>query len=208
MDCRRSPTLVAGGSVTVGVVDDGIKGEVIVSIGQLDGVDAPTVTVTESQEGLEAANIGISAGVVDITGDDDGINASGNGGTGPDRGTEYVEQDEMADTGERLEITGGTVMVVAGFDGLDSNGSLTISGGSVDITAVQRGGEDRSTPTAASMWPKGRNRERFGLGSVDSRHARRARRHGRTPGWRHGPGDPASAPSGMPARPHPPPGDP
>lgn len=135
-------TVIGGGSVTVGVVDDGIKAEVIVSIGQFDGVDAPTVTVTESEEGLEAANIGISAGVVDINANDDGINASGNAELQARiAGTEFVEPDEMADTGERLEITGGTVTVVAGFDGLDSNGSLTISGGSVDITSAQTGGE-------------------------------------------------------------------
>lgn len=198
-------TVVAGGSVTVGVVDDGIKGEVIVSIGQLDGVDAPTVTVTESQEGLEAANIGISAGVVDITGDDDGINASGNGELQARiAGTEYVEQDEMADTGERLEITGGTVMVVAGFDGLDSNGSLTISGGSVDITAVQRGGEGpidanggvdvaEGVVTAnGSAWDPSTAVMPGGPGGMAE-----------PPGGGTAPGDPASAPSGMPARPAP-----
>lgn len=139
-------TVIAGGSVTAAVVDDGVKAEVIVSIGLVsddaEPASAPTVTVTASTEGIEAANIGISAGTVDVTASDDGINASGNAELQAlIAGTAYVEGDAEADTGERLEITGGTVTVRAGFDGLDSNGSLTITGGTVDITSAANGGE-------------------------------------------------------------------
>lgn len=139
-------TVIAGGSVTASVVDDGVKAEVIVSIGLVsddaDPASAPTVTVTASTEGIEAANIGISAGTVDVTASDDGINASGNAELQAlIAGTEYVEGNPEADTGERLEISGGTVTVRAGFDGLDSNGSVMITGGAVDITSAANGGE-------------------------------------------------------------------
>lgn len=138
----QTDTVIAGGSVTVDAVDDGIKGEVTVSIGRgVEGVD-PVVIVAASTEGLEAANIGISAGVITITASDDGINASGNAELQAlINGTEYVEGNREADTGERLEISGGEVTIVAGSDGLDSNGTITITGGTVDITAVDRGGD-------------------------------------------------------------------
>lgn len=135
-------TVIASGSVTVDVADDGIKGEAIVAIGEIDGHDAPTVTVTQSEEGIEAANIGISAGTIDVTAADDGINASGNGELQAlISGTEYVAGNREADSGERLEITGGTLTVRAGTDGLDSNGSITVSGGEVDITSADNGGD-------------------------------------------------------------------
>lgn len=135
-------TVIGGGAVTAAVGDDGVKGEVTVSIGETDRIDAPTVTITQAEEGIEAANISISAGVVDVTAADDGINASGNGELQAlIAGTEYVAENREADSGERLEITGGTVTVVAGFDGLDSNGTVTASGGEVDITSADNGGD-------------------------------------------------------------------
>ncbi|MGD9606391.1 MAG: carbohydrate-binding domain-containing protein [Leucobacter sp.] len=138
-------TVVVGGSVVASVVDDGVKGEVIVSIGESAdaGAEAPNVTVSASTEGIEAANIGISAGTIDVTASDDGINASGNAELQARIvGTEFTGvADREADTGERLEISGGTVTIVAGFDGLDSNGSLTISGGTVTITSAANGGD-------------------------------------------------------------------
>jgi hypothetical protein len=135
-------TIIAGGDITVAAADDGVKAEAVVAIGEEDGSETPTITVTDSEEAIEAANIGISAGTIDVTAADDGINASGNGELQAlIAGTEYGSGDREADSGERLEITGGTITVVAGFDGLDSNGSITISGGTVDITSADNGGD-------------------------------------------------------------------
>lgn len=136
-------TVIAGGTVAASVVDDGVKGEVIVSIGGIADTEAPVVTVTASTEGIEAANIGIGGGTVDVTASDDGINASGNAELQAlIAGTEFAGvADREADTGERLEISGGTVTIVAGADGLDSNGSITITGGSVTITSAANGGD-------------------------------------------------------------------
>ena len=139
--------VIAGGSVTASVADDGVKGEAIVSVGSAsadaDAADSPQVTVTASTEAMEAANVGISAGVVDLTASDDGINASGNAELQAlIEGAEFAGvADREADTGERLEILGGDVTVQAGADGLDSNGSVTVSGGRVTITSAANGGD-------------------------------------------------------------------
>lgn len=136
-------TVIAGGTVTASVVDDGVKGEVIVSIGGIADTEAPVVTVTASTEGIEAANIGISGGAVEVIASDDGINASGNAELQSlIAGTEFAGvADREADTGERLEVSGGTITIVAGADGLDSNGTVTVTGGSVTITSAANGGD-------------------------------------------------------------------
>lgn len=117
--------VITGGTIGVDVADDGIKGETIVSVG------GGEVVVTRSTEAMEAANIGVFAGTIDLTASDDGINGSGLN-TG---------QDREADTGERVEISGGAVTIAAGKDGIDSNGSVTVSGGTVVITSAANGGD-------------------------------------------------------------------
>ncbi|MFC5337013.1 carbohydrate-binding domain-containing protein [Leucobacter denitrificans] len=143
----QTDTIIAGGSLAVSAADDGVKGEVILSVG--DG----QVTVTESTEAMEAAYIGISGGTIDLTASDDGINASGatelgaadsgaaepaaESAVGPGGG---MAGGGMADTGERLEISGGSVTVDAEGDGIDSNGSLSISGGDTVVYGPTRAG--------------------------------------------------------------------
>lgn len=122
----QTDTVVTGGNITMSVADDGVKGEQIVSLAGGD------ITVASSYEGIEAINIAIFAGNIDVTASDDGINASGLNTGGQDRET---------DTGERLEISGGTITVDAGFDGLDSNGTITVSGGDITITSADNGGD-------------------------------------------------------------------
>ncbi len=136
-------TIIEGGSVTVDAIDDGVKAEVIVSIGEPGATTDPEVIVTSSTEGIEAANIGINGGVVDVIASDDAINASGNAELRAlMSGTEYVDdgRDEFMDTGERLEITGGSVTVNAEGDGIDSNGSLIFAGGDTIVYGPTAGG--------------------------------------------------------------------
>src|SRR5699024_369569 len=124
------------------------------------GHRGPRVTVTASTEAVEAANIRIESGVVDLTASDDGINASGNadlqelmngtdsaedsGATGEaDTSEDPARQGGpgmFADTGERLEIAGGDVTIDAEGDGIDSNGTLTITGGEIVVYGPTRGG--------------------------------------------------------------------
>lgn len=140
----QTDAVIAGGEVTASVADDGVKGEVIVSVGTFERGESPIVTVTASTEAVEAANIGISDGTLDLTASDDGINASGNAELQATMaGEEYVDDgsDEMMDTGERLEISGGSVTIDAEGDGIDSNGTLTISGGDVTVYGPTSGAD-------------------------------------------------------------------
>ena len=109
---------IAGGMVTVSAADDGIHCDRVLRIGA-SGTDGPTVTVEKCCEGLEAAELYIASGTVTIHAEDDCLNAANSDLTGYD----FV-----------LDISGGTlVMDTTSGDGVDSNGTLTISGGSVTV---------------------------------------------------------------------------
>ena len=109
---------VSGGGITVKSGDDGLHADNTLTIE--DG----TIVVEESCEGLEAIDLTINGGTIDVTASDDGLNAAGSsvdGGFGT----------AGADT---LTVNGGTLTVNASGDGLDSNGALTINGGTVYVS--------------------------------------------------------------------------
>ena len=109
---------ITSGTVTVSAADDGIHCDRVLRIGA-SGTDGPTVTVEKCCEGLEAAELYIVSGTVVIHAEDDCLNAANSDLTGYD----FV-----------LDISGGTlVMDTTSGDGIDSNGTLTISGGSVTV---------------------------------------------------------------------------
>lgn len=154
--------LIAGGSIHIACADDGIHagGNVAVKGGD--------VVISKSHEGIEGATITVSGGSVDVTAEDDGFNAAdgsgdmggmfggGRGGMGrglgggmsepPDigpGGTSDGTSNGTPDIGEDsvyILISGGTVHVNAGGDGLDSNGSLYISGGVTYVDGPENSG--------------------------------------------------------------------
>ncbi|MBR0484604.1 MAG: carbohydrate-binding domain-containing protein, partial [Oscillospiraceae bacterium] len=86
-------------------------------------VSGGIVNITQSYEGIEASDILISGGTINLTSSDDGFNAS-----------DGSQQGAMGNAVNcSLEISGGYVHVNADGDGLDSNGAMTISGGTVIV---------------------------------------------------------------------------
>lgn len=106
---------IAGGNFTINAGDDGIQGTTTVTI------DKGTFDIT-SVEGIEGTSVKINDGTVKISASDDGINAAA--------------KSTACDVA--IEINGGSTSITMGSgdtDALDANGSLTINGGTVDITA-------------------------------------------------------------------------
>lgn len=87
--------------------------------------------ILKSYEGLEASVIDISGGNISIVSDDDGFNAS----DGSSEGARGQSID-----GVEINISAGVIYVNAEGDGLDSNGKLTIKGGTVTIDGPAIGG--------------------------------------------------------------------
>ena len=107
---------ITGGSFVIRAGDDAVHAE---SLLQIDG---GSLDITAA-EGLEATYIHINDGQINISATDDGVNAAR-------KSSAYTPT---------VEISGGTLTVTMGpgdTDGIDSNGNLIITGGTVNVTAA------------------------------------------------------------------------
>ena len=127
---------IADGTYTLATGDDGVHADDALT------VNGGTSTVTESYEGLEGLTVTINDGTIDITARDDGINTAGGTdqsgfGTFGDhfKGMDSAddETEETTDNEMWMELNGGYIHILAGGDGVDSNGDLTINGGEIYI---------------------------------------------------------------------------
>ncbi len=139
---------VEGGRFQIATGDDGFHADETLTVagGQID--------ISRSYEGLEALHLEISGGEIRLIASDDGLNAAGGqdgsgfGGprpgdrfSGPGRGMGGRAGGQQAEGGSSgsILISGGTVDITASGDGLDANGSLQISGGSVTVCGPSQG---------------------------------------------------------------------
>lgn len=105
---------IKGGTFNIKAGDDAIHATTTLQI------DGGTFNITAA-EGLEATVIKINDGTVSINASDDGINAAKKSST----------------TTPLVEINGGKITITMGqgdTDGIDSNGNITINGGTVSVT--------------------------------------------------------------------------
>ncbi len=109
---------ILSGNVTVSAADDGIKSDYVLNIGE-QGTEGPAILVSQSNEGIEAATVNIYSGSITVHSSDDGINAGNS---------------DLSGYSFSCNIYGGTLCVDAsGGDGIDSNGTLTLAGGNVQV---------------------------------------------------------------------------
>ena len=115
--CNANLTLSAGDDGITASNDEGMS---------FIYVESGVITIPNCYEGLEAIQITIAGGTIDIDPTDDGINANGNGGN------------------SLITITGGDITVTddngRDADGIDSNGDIYISGGRLFVSVSQSGG--------------------------------------------------------------------
>ncbi|MBQ6067558.1 MAG: carbohydrate-binding domain-containing protein [Clostridia bacterium] len=105
---------IAGGTFTIDANDDAVHANTLLQI------DNGAFAITAA-EGLEATYIQINGGDISISASDDGVNATR-------KSSAYTPT---------VEITGGTLTIVMGAgdtDGVDANGNIIITGGTVDVT--------------------------------------------------------------------------
>lgn len=119
--------LFQNSAVTASTGDDGMHADNRLEIA------GGSVSVLSSYEGIEAGEIVISGGVIDVTATDDGLNAAGGRDASSLGGRPGMNAFD-ADASKTITITGGTVNVNAAGDGIDSNGSITMAGGEVYVS--------------------------------------------------------------------------
>ena len=146
-----SGILISNGRITIDSADDSIHSDtsVIINGGTFElasGDDAvhaeDTLTIkdcnmniSKSYEGLEAQELYVKGGTIVLNSTDDGLNASG----GTDSSGMKGGRDGMSGGGKQssgngvIEISGGNLTIYASGDGLDSNGTLTISDGYIYV---------------------------------------------------------------------------
>lgn len=131
-DCIHSGATVSvtAGKLTLSSSDDGVHADSSLS------VSGGELTVTKSYEGLEAFIVDVSGGTLNVAASDDGINAAGDTG---DSSTRQSPWSNSSSTGT-LRISGGNIYVNCSGDGLDSNGSLYVSGGYTIVEGPTNGG--------------------------------------------------------------------
>lgn len=123
---------LTNGSFTMASGDDGVHSDQTLTI------EGGSIHVTESYEGLEGANIVINGGDIQVVSTDDGVNAAG--GSDNDNETQRSPDHFMQGGDYSLKIHGGTILIDAKGDGLDSNGTVEMDGGSVVVFGPSDGG--------------------------------------------------------------------
>ena len=151
---------IDGGSFQLSSGDDGIHAEAYLNI------NGGTTTIAESYEGLEAAQIHISGGTSQVSSSDDGLNATGGSSFELVDGLLVLKDISSSDTEQTfggrggmfevedncdIIISGGNLTVTtSNGDGIDSNGSLNVSGGTVLVFGSSSGGEGALDYTGSS----------------------------------------------------------
>jgi hypothetical protein len=143
----NSNITIKGGAFTLASGDDGVHADSTLAI------SGGTINVTKSYEGLEGSDINISGGNVVVHATDDGINAAG-GTNGSTEGGRFGKDQFSTGSAHKMLISGGTVTVFSGSDGLDSNGTLEVSGGTVAIFIyAPRDGDATDTDNGGTIIP-------------------------------------------------------
>lgn len=109
---------IAGADLTIHAGDDGVTASNDDNTSYFY-MESGSITIPSCYEGIEAIDVIINGGSIDITPTDDGINANGYGTS-------------------TITIAGGDIRIVnptgRDADGLDSNGSIIITGGNLFIS--------------------------------------------------------------------------
>ena len=144
--------LITGGNITVDCTDDALHSNTALQIdnGNLylsandDGVHAEnsviinggTIEIAKSYEGVEAIEITVNGGTIRLNSSDDGLNACGGSsmmGGGFGRPGQSSESTTATDETPLLTFHGGYTVVNASGDGIDSNGCINVTGGTVIV---------------------------------------------------------------------------
>lgn len=124
---------ISNGNLTIATGDDGIHANSGLKI------SGGIINVTESYEGIEGLEITVSGGTISVVSSDDGFNAAG-GNDSSGYGGGMPQDNFSADSDAKITILGGKITVDAKGDGLDSNGSLCVSGGETFVTGPSDNG--------------------------------------------------------------------
>jgi len=117
--------VINGGTLTLSSGDDGVHADSTL------GINGSTLTIGKCYEGIESKMVAINNGVIHVTSSDDGIN--GAGGKDQSGMPGWPGQPPMVSGNYFLYINGGYIVVNANGDGIDVNGTIYMTDGTVIV---------------------------------------------------------------------------
>ena len=131
IDSEGTVKLIKGTYTITSGAGKGIQSEGYLYIGEENGNDSDLkLSISTSDEGIEAKNIIIYSGTLDITAGGDGINAASSGSDCDETVKCY------GNCACSITFKGGSLTLNAEEDGIDANGDITISGGEIIVFAA------------------------------------------------------------------------
>ena len=128
---------ILSGNITVSAADDAVKCDYVLNIGS-EGTEGPEIKVTNANEGIEAARINVYSGNINVYATDDGINTANS---------------DLSNYSFSYNQYGGYVYVnCTNGDGIDSNGTMLLKGGTLEVYGPSSGdGEPLDAESAVSF---------------------------------------------------------
>ena len=125
----NTSVIMNGGTFEIASGDDAVHADDTLTITDCD------MNISKSYEGLEAQKLYVKGGTIVLNATDDGLNASGGtDSSGMTGGRDGMFGGKRQSSGNGvIEISGGNLTIYASGDGLDSNGTLTISDGYIYV---------------------------------------------------------------------------
>lgn len=129
----NSDIVIAGGEFELKTGDDAIHADAAVTIKN------GNFTIAYCYEGIEGLSVTIDDGTFDINSVDDGINAAGGTDSSGFGGARPGQEQFSSSSDSFITINGGDFVIVSTGDCIDSNGALTINGGTLNLTCNGNG---------------------------------------------------------------------
>ena len=125
---------ITNGTYSIKSGDDAIHAE------ETTKITNGNINVTKSYEGIEGLDIELKGGKITVVADDDGINAAGGN---DDSGTvePFENKGGMNEaTNGSITISGGNIDINSSGDSIDANGNITVTGGTTYVSGSENGG--------------------------------------------------------------------
>lgn len=129
----NSALVINGGTINIKSGDDGLHSDATLDI------NGGTIDITKSYEAIESEVITINDGNIHVVSSDDGLNAAGGNDSSSINGRPGENSFSSSSTGQ-ININGGYLVVDCTGDGIDSNGSVSMTDGTVIVNGPTNGG--------------------------------------------------------------------